>query len=420
MSWPLAMGKATQAVEETSLEVQTRKAGNFHDFEASLPQIWTPYQEMSLIDKLTSLLGNKNPFYKKARPKDHTIWLLDNTAYRPITSDRHKLHPWQAEFVACYFGQNRKDISKQVAAIADALGIDGKAGQNKQVTALIAERLQPFCAAIAPARTIVIKIPTDADHPQTRELGPSGPNGISSQIIITGGSDDQDGTAIETVAPAWNSPVKGKTHFVGPEGWGVISDIDDSIKFTQTSQPEGILRTTFCEPYQVIEGMPSLYTNIKQLFNPAWFYLSASPYNLYPFLNQFLAEYYPPGTLILRDNSWQNIGGVLKSLTQGVQAYKVNRIQKIHKWLPKRRFICVGDSTQSDPEAYAEIYRKYEGFIQAIFIRKVTNIPNMEEKNKDERFCKAFDGIPSDNWKVFEQPEECEEHLKLLAKQCGL
>jgi phosphatidate phosphatase APP1 len=57
------------------------------------------------------------------------------------------------------------------------------------------------------------------------------------------------------------------------------------------------------------------------------------------------------------------LGGVLKSLTQGTQAYKTDRMKKIHGWLPTRQFICVGDSTQSDPEAYAEMYKKFPGWI---------------------------------------------------------
>jgi phosphatidate phosphatase APP1 len=29
-------------------------------------------------------------------------------------------------------------------------------------------------------------------------------------------------------------------------------------------------------------------------------------------------------------------------------------MRKIQSWLPQRRVICIGDSTQSDPEAYGE------------------------------------------------------------------
>jgi phosphatidate phosphatase APP1 len=103
--------------------------------------------------------------------------------------------------------------------------------------------------------------------------------------------------------------------------------------------------------------MPELYAYIQRVVtNTApWFYLSASPYNLYSFLRDFREQHYPQGTLILRDASWRNLAGLLSSLTQGTQEYKVDRIEKIHSWLPRRKMICIGDSTQSDPEAYGEM-----------------------------------------------------------------
>lgn len=50
-----------------------------------------------------------------------------------------------------------------------------------------------------------------------------------------------------------------------------------------------------------------------------------------------------------------NLAGLLSNLTLGTQEYKVDRITKIHSWLPQRKMICVGDSTQADPETYAEM-----------------------------------------------------------------
>jgi phosphatidate phosphatase APP1 len=108
-----------------------------------------------------------------------------------------------------------------------------------------------------------------------------------------------------------------------------------------------------------------------------------------------------------------NLSGLLSTLTLGTQAYKVDRMKKIYTWIPYRKMICVGDSTQSDPEAYGEIYRRYPGWIRLIFIRKVTDIAkdNMKEKNEPSRFEKAFEGVPTDVWYVFESPEECYQRI---------
>jgi len=124
-----------------------------------------------------------------------------------------------------------------------------------------------------------------------------------------------------------------------------------------TSSPEGILRSTFVSDPTPITGMPEFYKYISGLMTPAapFFYLSASPYNLYAFLTQFLYKYYLPGTLILRDASWTNLRGLLTNLTLNTREYKVSRMVKINSWLPDRKMICIGDSTQSDPEAYGDM-----------------------------------------------------------------
>ncbi len=124
-----------------------------------------------------------------------------------------------------------------------------------------------------------------------------------------------------------------------------------------TSDPIGILRSTFVSEPTPVAGMPELYAAIRTAISPSapFFYLSASPYNLYMFLNNFRSKYYPQGTIILRDANWLNLRGLLSNLTLGTQAYKVDRMEKINSWLPKRKMICIGDSTQSDPEAYGEM-----------------------------------------------------------------
>lgn len=167
--------------------------------------------------------------------------------------------------------------------------------------------------------------------------------------------------------------------------------------------------------------MPDFYKLLEQqLHKPCWFYVSASPYNLYPFLHKFLEDYYPKGTMFLRDASWQTLGGLLGSLTQGVKDYKSGRIERIHDWFPQRKFICIGDSTQMDPETYAAMYKKYPGWISAIYIRKVLDAPFMEKKNLPERFDKAFEGVPSSVWRVFVLPDELVDHVSQIVGAANL
>ena len=178
-----------------------------------------------------------------------------------------------------------------------------------------------------------------------------------------------------------------------------------------TPDPLGILQSTFLvETPEVVQGMPELYSHMATALNqPPFFYLSASPYNLYPFLKRFREAHYPQGTIILRDASWQNlVGGLIASLQRGTKEYKVDRIRKIHSWFPDRKVICIGDSTQTDPEAYGDIAREFKGWVKGVFVRKVSGIAGMDEqtKNSDQRFADAFKGLDGVSTGTFEKPEE--------------
>lgn len=365
----------------------------------------------ALLNFLSSMLGSKNPLTHAANPHKNTVWLLDNTAYQPVLdvlNHDHAAQSWQGEFVVCIFEtEGRKDVGKLVAAIADHIGIDGEYGRDDQETRQrIEKRVQPFLDQVSPARTVKLEVTINGAK-QTHSLGGSDRNGIISQIVNLGASGVADGMVVRPRAQKFIEPTATmETRFAAPEGWMVISDIDDTIKRTMTREPTGILRTTFAEEPMPIAGMPEFYRYVQDELNPTWFYLSASPYNLYPFLHQFLHEHYCHGTLILRDYSWMDISGLIKSFTENTQEYKVDRMEKIHSWFPKRRVLCIGDSTQKDPEAYAEIYNRYPGWVHAIAIRKVTDVEHMEEKNKPERFEEAFKNVPDSAWTVFEDTQE--------------
>jgi hypothetical protein len=386
-------GRARQRLEETEEEHATRENANFPSFEDTMPRLSSRYN-FSLRDNLSSYLGRKNPFYRDVDPQTDYVWLLDNTAYQ------NWIGRWKAEFVAAYFVKHSgKDLSEVVASVSEKLGIT----DDDEAKATVAKRLEPFADQILPAHAVEI----DLLGTPVR-LGPSGRDGISSDELAIPGSDYGDGhVATASAVSADATPFK--ITFAKPKGWAVLSDVDDTIKKTLTSSPIGILRTTFAEEPEPVKGMPELYKHIVQkLDNPPFFYLSASPYNLYPFLRGFREQYYPHGTMILRDASWMNLGGFFANLTQGTEAYKVDRIEKVNSWFPKRKFILIGDSTQTDPESYGEAYRKHGKWIGAIYIRKVMGVAEMDEgnKNKPERFEKAFKGVPKDIWYVFESAQE--------------
>lgn len=389
--------------------------------------------------------------WSKPEPVDpalHTVWMLDNTAFRTpqpgdkrpdlakpestrhtkptrVGADGGKPEPvrggsgWEVEFVACYFIRNSgRDLSRVVSGIVHELQIsDEDIATKKRIT----ERVQPFVDTILPKRTLRISI----DGKEEQTLGPSNYSGISAGLHQLHFSPSPQLSPFMSnavnVPPPFGLPAL--TIPAEERGWGIISDVDDTIKITQTPSPLGILHSTFVvENPNPVPGMPALYAHIQAtLQNPPFFYLSASPYNLYPFLRQFREAHYPPGTIILRDASWQNLGGLIASLNENTQEYKVDRMVKIHSWFPHRRMVCIGDSTQADPESYGEIARRFPGWIRAIYIRRVKGIAEMDEqrKNSNERFQKAFEGLDHTLWAIFDDASELAERVDELQYRQG-
>lgn len=298
--------------------------------------------------------------------------------------------------------------SRIVAQVARAVGLADDAEAKKTIT----ERLSPLLNQILPANTSVINI---ADK-KRYTLPPSGPDGICRETLAMPDGDWRDGQTVQTEVEGGVQHVGSVTTFAKAEGFGIISDIDDTIKVTLTNTALGIVKTTFVEEPKVIQGMPELYKHLSEvLLKPPFWYLTASPYNLYPFLREFRKANYPAGTMLMRNASWMNLAGFVSSLSQGTEKYKLDHLDGLHRSFPQRKMICIGDSTQTDPEAYGEAYRKHTGWIKAIWIRKVEDVKEItdiipgqdsEARNNAKRFEKAFRDVPKEIWHVFEDPKE--------------
>lgn len=219
------MDKLRQESEETSLDRETRSAGNFAEMESSLPRALASRADRPFLDNLSSYLGAYNPLARPANAKEDAVWLLDNTAYRAISA--HPLrrgrdaHPWQAEFVVAYFKRNTgNDVSKVVADMADKIGL-GATGEDRAAgERTIAERLQPFMQTIQPARSLDVNMPGVG----VRRLGPAG-RGAMSSTTVTGLGNLRDGETmtVEAVEAAVAPYGSMNTYVAKPEGWMVIS-----------------------------------------------------------------------------------------------------------------------------------------------------------------------------------------------------
>lgn len=176
------------------------------------------------------------------------------------------------------------------------------------------------------------------------------------------------------------SPVRAEGEvFVPQQGaaYGVISDIDDTVLQTDAAHLLRMARMVFLGNARTrlpFKGVAAFY---RALFkgptgvgaNPM-FYVSSSPWNFYGLLSEFFnLQDIPIGPiLILRD--WGISEEELLPLDH--RAHKLAAVRQILDLYPNLKFILIGDSSQEDPEIYAEVVEQYPQRILAIYIRNVT------------------------------------------------
>jgi hypothetical protein len=192
---------------------------------------------------------------------------------------------------------------------------------------------------------------------------------------------------------------EGRVQLIPPKGLSVISDIDDTIKISSVLDREELLINTFLKKYQPVPGMPEVYRSWAKE-GAVFHYVSGSPWQLYPFLTDFMSrEGFPPGSFALR--SFRIKDRTFFNLFASPEETKIPAIESIVTRFPGRRFILAGDSGERDPEVYGEVARNHLDQIVRIFIRDVTG-----GDVSIERLEKAFSGIGRDRWKVFRDAEE--------------
>lgn len=194
----------------------------------------------------------------------------------------------------------------------------------------------------------------------------------------------------------------GRLHLLAPHGLSVISDIDDTIRVTNVRDRKAMLVNTLLLPYRPVPGIADVYTHWARHDGAEFHYVSASPYQLYEPLAEFMtASGFPEGTFHLK--MVRVMDRTIFDLFDSAEEYKPGQIEPILQRYPRRTFVCVGDSSEQDPEVYGALARKYPQ-IRRIFIRDLN-----EEGPDAPRYAEAFRGLPAGTWKVFKDPAEIRE-----------
>jgi hypothetical protein len=191
----------------------------------------------------------------------------------------------------------------------------------------------------------------------------------------------------------------GRAQLIDKTGLSVISDIDDTIKDSEVSDRKALLANTFLREFRAVPGMADAF-RLWGDRGAAFHYVSASPWQLYRPLAEFLRENgFPEGTFHLKDFRWKDTS--FFNLFESPERTKREAIEPILGAFPRRRFFLVGDSGERDPEVYGELARKYPRQIVRILIRDVTG-----EGADSGRYSKSFKDLPRDRWTVFRDAGE--------------
>ena len=191
----------------------------------------------------------------------------------------------------------------------------------------------------------------------------------------------------------------GRVLLLPPEGISVISDIDDTIKITQVASRRKMLASTFLKEFASVPQMAALYQRWAK-GGAAFHYVSASPWHLHPFLAEFLGgQGFPEGTFHLRD--LRLLPPDLHRTFRPSRHIKLRHARVLLERFPRRRFILVGDSGESDPAIYARLCRDFPRQVQKICIRNVSgDLPSAS------RWAKIRAQMPREKFQLFTHPEE--------------
>jgi phosphatidate phosphatase APP1 len=320
----------------------------------------------------------------------------------PTLACRSTNNCWELNIHGCVYEPDKRTLA--LALIRAALGLEHVSltpAENK----LFAERARLFMVDHKAGRKIVVRIGnTEITLPESAE------NGHFSTVIQLPDTQVESlralGAALQVILPDTDTrKFAGELSFFDDKGTIVISDIDDTIKITQVRDRSATLRNTFLEPFQPVPGMAEVYHEWSQKAGAQFCYVSASPWQLYSPLADFIrSNGFPAGVFYLKSFRWKDES--FFNLFEGPEKYKPEVIKPLMQKFPNRRFVLVGDSGERDPEIYGALAREHPQQVIKILIRNVT-----EEGPEAIRYQHAFRELPPALWKVFLQPAE-------IAKDC--
>ncbi|MGB4812847.1 MAG: phosphatase domain-containing protein [Methylophilaceae bacterium] len=153
---------------------------------------------------------------------------------------------------------------------------------------------------------------------------------------------------------------------------GVITDLDDTILVSEVTKKLRLLTNTFLKnPLQrkAVLGAAQVYQQLSLQPHTPIFYLSATPRQLYHFVEGFLRHYeFPAGMIITRRLTQDAFGDSLN-----IKTYKTQKIESIFAALPHMKFKLMGDDGEHDPDIYHDLQTRFPHQVEGVWIRRIVH-----------------------------------------------
>ncbi|CCX30892.1 hypothetical protein FPQ18DRAFT_334846 [Pyronema domesticum] len=217
------------------------------------------------------------------------------------------------------------------------------------------------------------------------------------QPWIPDGSQTHQITRLDVHTSVSNSG-NSSAYLIPPEGVIILSDIDDILRVTKIYNPQEGLLNTFARDFVPWENMPELFADWKGQHpeQPYHFhYLSTTPEQATRAYIDFIYSNYPLGSFDTRPLNFTTVE----------QTFSVRKllVEKILQTFPNRRFVLIGDTTNSDVmQEYPAAAKAYKN-VMCILLR---NVSQTDSTNRFPYDTSGFRGLDQAMYMFFRTPND--------------
>ena len=184
-------------------------------------------------------------------------------------------------------------------------------------------------------------------------------------------------------------------YLVPDSGISIVSDIDDILRITKIYKPSEGLLNSFARPFTPWMNMPDIYANwSSSIPNLHFHYLTTTPEQITRNYMDFIYKTYPGGSFDTRPLNFSDV-----SATLSIRKYL---LQKIFETYPKRKFILVADTSNSDVmRDYPQMFSDFPSQSLCILLR---NTSNTDPDDKFPYDTSGFKNLNNNTYMFFNVP----------------